>query len=72
MVKKYFCDRCEQEIDKESDDFEDMFNQVSSSFREEIKVINPQLCLICEIGYNKIIKETNKNIKDYLKRKRKK
>lgn len=70
MVRKNFCDKCEREIDEKTDAFDDIFNQVSSNFsdiREDTEVIKPQLCTTCERGYNKIIKETNKKIKSYLK-----
>lgn len=67
MVRKHFCDKCGKEIDKEYDDFEDMFDHVSSGFGKGSKIIEPQLCKNCERGYNKIIKEVNKKIKVYLK-----
>ncbi len=70
MVKKHFCDKCGKEINNlSSADFDDMFNSVSSEFGNESSIIQPQLCNKCEKGYNKIVDETNKRIKDYLKEK---
>jgi len=67
MVKKHFCDKCGKEINNvSSNDFDEMFNSVSSRFGGETPVLQPQLCEKCEKGYNKIIDETNNKIKDYL------
>ena len=67
MVKKHFCDRCGNELNKSFDEFDELFNDVSSGFGKKSLITNPDLCNKCEKGYEKIINETNKKISGYLK-----
>lgn len=63
MVRKSFCDRCDKEIDSELDGFDEVFDMVLDKKPETLKV---HLCKKCEKGYDKIIKEANKKILDYI------
>ena len=65
MAKKYFCDKCGKEL--EGDQFEEVFEEIGESFGfNKNSLIAPQLCRSCKKGYERIIKETNKKIKEYL------
>lgn len=82
MVKVTFCDRCNKEIKRMDigkmdifDDFfdkEDIFDDLSEAkvdgenTPKRIKKV--QLCQNCLMGYNEIIDNTNKEIKEYLKK----
>ncbi len=67
MVKKFFCDKCGQEIEVDDDyvAFESAFCEVSLEFEKECEIVVPQLCNNCKKGYQKIIIEANNKIKDY-------
>lgn len=71
MTKKYYCDRCEKEIDSpEGNEFNDFFKDVEGRLSLDKEIIEePELCGKCQKGYNKIVKETNKQIDRYLKEK---
>lgn len=66
MAKKYFCDKCEKVIEKESSFLE---NFDMDGFQAETGldiVIKPELCSKCTKEYNKLIKETNSKIREFL------
>lgn len=65
MVKKHFCDKCGKDIEKTTDDFDEMFDKYS--FGGKHPVNQAELCKKCSIGYKKIIDETNKKIADYIR-----
>lgn len=67
MVKKHFCDKCGKDINIQSDDFDNVFNSVSSEFGEKSPITQPELCDKCLKGYRKIIAEANKKIASYLR-----
>lgn len=66
MAKKYFCDKCDIEINILADDFDDLFDENLSLFEDKLSIIKPYLCNKCNKGYTKIIKKTNKEIKEFL------
>lgn len=73
MVNKTFCDRCGKELEgfENEDEFGDIFGneEFGEAFGFKSPVLKPQLCLKCQKGYDKIIKNTNKQIKRFLKEK---
>jgi|TARA_Y100000310_G_scaffold70252_1_gene65834 hypothetical protein len=78
MVKKAFCDRCGIELKEEEPhltDFNEIFESVNDSFNEPLDgkegLLKAQLCWDCSKGYEKIVKETNKKIKEYIKENKK-
>lgn len=76
MVKIVYCDRCGGEIKRTEKWQEDGFGDFDDLFEEQgdllsksnlKRVTKVQVCENCLGGYNKIIDETNKRIKSYLK-----
>jgi len=79
MVKKYFCDRCnkEMEVDPIDGAFNEAFesiggsNMIASSidnyYQQLIKV---QLCPACLNIYNQMVNEMNDQIADFIKEKK--
>ena len=72
MVKKVFCDRCGEELKgfENEDEFQDLFDKFDSKefFGSKSPILKPHLCLSCEKGYSKIIKDTNRKIKEFLRK----
>lgn len=67
MAKKYICDRCEREtIPPEEDDFEEIFESIGFGESQKHSLLKPLLCEKCQKGYDKIILNTNNEIKSYL------
>lgn len=63
MVRKYYCDKCGEKIDKEEDVIDGIFESFGVSMNK------PELCDKCFKGYKKIIDRTNKEIKEWIKSK---
>ena len=71
MVKKYLCDKCGKDMEgliDQMDEFQETWeNMGGKELIGEDLVLKPHLCIKCQKGYNKIIRQTNKEIKKYLK-----
>ena len=70
MAKKYICDRCEREtIPPEEDDFGEIFESIGFGESQKHSLLKPLLCEKCQKGYDRILSDTNKKIKNYLSEK---
>ena len=66
MAKKFFCDKCGIEINTLADGFDALFDEGLSLFEDKLSIIKPYLCNKCNKEYIRIIKKTNKEIKEFL------
>ena len=71
MVLIYRCDKCGKELKNKPSEFDafldrDLFREMEEEFRGS-RFLHPHLCKSCGNDYNKIVDDTNKKIKEWLK-----